>query len=78
MTIWQILEIEETRNLAEIKNAYVIQIKKHRPETDPEGFQLVRNAFEAAKKFAETESVSFEIDHFESKETGSENASLNE
>ncbi|MBA2652416.1 MAG: DUF1214 domain-containing protein [Tatlockia sp.] len=62
MTPWQILGIEETNNIAEIKKAYVTKIKLYKPEVDPEGFKLLRNAYELALKFAKGEQISFEID----------------
>ncbi|WP_058533671.1 DUF1214 domain-containing protein [Legionella saoudiensis] len=57
MTIWQILEIEQTTDIKEIKKAYAAKLKQHKPEVDPEGFQRVREAFELAKKFAAGESI---------------------
>lgn len=52
---WQMSDIWQTFNLdpniateRDVKQAYARLIKLHRPETDPEGFQRVRNCYEAA------------------------------
>lgn len=52
MNIWTILEIEMTKDLDVIKKAYVKKIKKCKPEIDPEGFQLLRSAYEIAQQYA--------------------------
>ncbi len=46
---WQILGLSrESATEKEVKSAYARLIKQHRPDTDPEGFQRVRQAYEAA------------------------------
>ena len=46
---WQILGLSrDTATEKEVKSAYARLIKQHRPDTDPEGFQRVRQAYEAA------------------------------
>ncbi|CAK9883831.1 MAG: hypothetical protein XXXJIFNMEKO3_00205 [Candidatus Erwinia impunctatus] len=50
MTIWQILGIDPTNDEAEIRRAYARQLKKHRPDQDPEGYQRLREAFDTAKQ----------------------------
>ena len=46
---WEILGLDaSTATEREVKSAYARLIKKHRPDEDPEGFQRVRQAFEAA------------------------------
>lgn len=50
MSIWHILDTSPTRDESEIRRAYARQLKKHRPESDPQGYQQLREAFEAAKK----------------------------
>lgn len=57
MNIWQVLEIEPTADLAVIKTAYAKKIKQCKPEVDPEGFQLIRNAYELAQKYAAGENI---------------------
>jgi hypothetical protein len=71
MTIWQILEIEQTTDIKEIKKAYAAKLKQHKPEVDPEGFQRVREAFEMAKKFASGEPIDSEPENLEVIETQS-------
>ncbi|MCQ4085264.1 J domain-containing protein [Saccharibacillus sp. JS10] len=48
MNIWATLGIEPTSEIKAIKRAYARRLKEHHPEEDPENFQLVRSAYEAA------------------------------
>ncbi|OAT14700.1 hypothetical protein M979_4386 [Buttiauxella noackiae ATCC 51607] len=52
MTIWQVLGIPPTGDEAEIRRAYAQQLKTHRPDKDPGGYQQLREAFDAAKQQA--------------------------
>lgn len=47
-TIWQILQIEETKDRAAIKKAYAALVKEYHPEEQPEEFLRVREAYEKA------------------------------
>ena len=47
--IWSVLGIEPTQDLSVIKRAYARQLKNTRPDQDPEGYQRLREAFDAAK-----------------------------
>lgn len=53
--IFEILGIEATKDLDAITAAYHEELRKHHPEEDPEGFQKVRQAFEAARDYANRE-----------------------
>ena len=46
--IFHILEIEETKDEAAIKDAYLSVLKKTNPEDNPEGFKRLRQAYEEA------------------------------
>lgn len=50
MSIWQILDISPTRDESEIRRAYARRLKKHRPDSDPVGYQQLREAFDEAKR----------------------------
>lgn len=45
MTIWETLGVSATTNTSEIKKAYAKKLKQHHPESDPEGFQRLREAY---------------------------------
>ncbi|MDF2867462.1 MAG: hypothetical protein K0S11_932, partial [Gammaproteobacteria bacterium] len=62
MDIWQILETEATTDLSQIKRAYASKLKKCNPEIDPQGFQLLRRAYEVAQKHAAGIKVSFDLE----------------
>ena len=47
---WKILGLESgTATLREVKRAYAALLKKHRPDTDPEGFRRIHDAYEAVQ-----------------------------
>ncbi|MGM9948394.1 DnaJ domain-containing protein [Floccifex sp.] len=48
LDIWKILGIQATKDKKAIKRAYAKQLKLHHPEEDPEGFQLLHEAYELA------------------------------
>lgn len=48
INIWGILGIEETSNIKEVKKAYAKQLKVCHPESSPEEFQRLREAYEEA------------------------------
>ncbi|WP_421220784.1 hypothetical protein [Aeromonas enteropelogenes] len=50
MDIWQRLGLQETDDLAAIKRAYHIKLRDYHPEDDPEGFRLLREAYEEASR----------------------------
>jgi len=71
LNIWQVLEIQPTTDLHEIKRAYALKLKKCKPEVDPEGFKLLRQAYEIAQKHAAGIEVNCEIQGESTQETRS-------
>lgn len=57
MTIWNTLGLEPTNDLKKIKRAYSGLLKQHRPDTDPQGYQSLREAFDQAVKLAKAGKV---------------------
>lgn len=51
-TIWEWLEIEKTRDKAEIRRAYARQAKKYHPEDSPEEAKQLREAYKMALTLA--------------------------
>lgn len=52
MSPWDILEIEPTDDLSMIKKAYSKKLKMYHPEDDPEGYQMLREAYDQVSKQA--------------------------
>jgi len=53
--IWGILGISKTKDVNVLKNAYREKLVSVNPEDDPEGFKVLRSAYEEAVKRANTE-----------------------
>jgi hypothetical protein len=62
VNIWQVLGIAPTRDEAEIRRAYTQQLKTHRPDRDPKGYQQLREAFDAAKQQVRGDALPVHID----------------
>ncbi|MCD1126728.1 J domain-containing protein [Jinshanibacter sp. LJY008] len=50
LSCWEILGIEPTSDQEIIRNAYRKKLPEYHPESDPQGFQNLRQAYEQAKK----------------------------
>ena len=55
MDMWQILNIEPTKEKRVIKRAYAKLLAKHHPEDEPEEFQKLHRAYEDALFYANSE-----------------------
>jgi hypothetical protein len=53
VTPWQVLGIDPTTDRRRIKKAYALRLKQFHPENDPEGFRIIRSAYEAALSWTE-------------------------
>lgn len=54
-TLWQLLGIEPTKDRRIIRKAYALQLKKTSPEDDPRGFQSLRDAYQTALEWCESQ-----------------------
>ncbi|TVX95080.1 J domain-containing protein [Cohnella terricola] len=52
MTPWELLGISRTNDIKAIKRAYAKQLKVHHPEDDPEGYQMLREAYDKVSSIA--------------------------
>ena len=68
MDCWEILGIEQTDDIREIKKTYARQLRLHNPEGDPDGFMRLREAYEQALTLA----VRTNINLIEANENGDE------
>ncbi len=59
MYYWNILGIDPTENVSEIKKAYAQKLKLYHPEEDAEGYQKLREAYDSALKYAKRTSSPF-------------------
>lgn len=50
--MWEILGIEPTTDEGAIRKAYARELKLHRPDKDPQGYQQLREAFDEARRYA--------------------------
>ncbi|MBO8134571.1 J domain-containing protein [Dickeya fangzhongdai] len=50
---WQLLGIEPTQDMDAIRQAYRQTLPQFHPETDPEGFKRLRQAYDAACRLAQ-------------------------
>lgn len=53
--IWDVLQIEETTDLGKIKRAYAARTKEIHPEENPQGFQVLYQAYREALRYASFE-----------------------
>lgn len=65
MSCWIHLGIEPTADEALIRSAYRARLPEHHPETDAEGFQALREAYESAIRLARDNEVGLEEEAFD-------------
>lgn len=53
MSVWDVLKIQQTNEIGEIKAAYAKELKNCRPDKDPEGFQALHQAYKTALNLAQ-------------------------
>jgi preprotein translocase subunit Sec63 len=58
---WKILEIEETTDVDIIRRAYLALLPSFHPETDPQGFKQLRQAYEDALRIAQSPAKSVRV-----------------
>lgn len=51
---WQLLGIEKTTDTTVIRQAYRVKLPLYHPETDPDGFKALREAYESAMNYAKS------------------------
>ncbi len=78
MTSWEVLGIEPTDDVKQIKSAYARKLKIYHPEEDPEGFQHLRLAYEEALESAKNEQESQEIVFFQEEPVAKESIEYDE
>ena len=68
MNFWDILGIKPTGDKNVIKEAYMEKLNLHHPEEDPDGFQILREAYETALK-ADLSQTNNDLENFSIEES---------
>lgn len=71
---WQLLGIAPTSDLRAVKRAYAAKLKVTSPERDPTGYMQLRDAYEAAKIYAEQQRFAEEIEASQGAPEGNDTA----
>lgn len=62
MSCWELIGIEPTADLTAIKRAYAAELKKNKPDENPEGFKALHAAYKSAMQYAKQLSLSSRAD----------------
>ena len=65
LDIWKELGIEKTKDEKAIKKAYYVRLKQVNPEDDPEGFKVLRAAYDEAAAYARADESEEEQDEYD-------------
>lgn len=60
MNCWDVLGISPNLDIDEIRKAFATQSRKHHPEDDPEGFKMLRDAYNQAVKIAKLQESQYQ------------------
>ena len=63
MSVWDVLKIQPTNEIGKIKASYAKELKNCRPDQDPDGFQLLHQAYKTALHFARTSAFEADDNH---------------
>ncbi len=75
--IWRLLQIEPTKDQAQIKKAYAVLSRTYHPEENPQEFMRLRQAYQLAMEWAEDEEAAAdEVFSEDSEEKGEEELQL--
>ncbi|CCJ78353.1 Chaperone protein DnaK [Cronobacter muytjensii 530] len=62
MDAWSLLGLEPTKDKSALRRAWAKVVKQHRPDQDPQMYQRLREAYEAAQRYQEEEDLDDETD----------------
>ncbi|NCI15738.1 J domain-containing protein [Cronobacter muytjensii] len=57
MDAWSLLGLEPTKDKSALRRAWAKVVKQHRPDQDPQMYQRLREAYEAAQRYQEEEDL---------------------
>lgn len=76
MDFWELLGIEPTKDKITIKKAFASQVKLHKPSDDAELYQKIREAYNKALEFADSDEEIEVFEEDEVEENGTEETEI--